>query len=90
MNKNPNDLHESIDDAVKEIADIFRNTGNATDSSEPIGYDLKDWFPNDSCIKCKKQFKGGRFGEKRSSKVVGQLFQWDVVNDLHIGNLSDS
>ena len=25
MNKKPNELHESIDEAVKDIADIFRN-----------------------------------------------------------------
>ena len=60
MNKYPNELHASIDDAVKEIADISRNTSASTDSSEPIGYDLKDWFPKDSCIKCQKVFKGGR------------------------------
>ena len=54
MNKKPNELHESIDEAVKDIADIFRNTGTATDSSEPIGYDLGDWFPKNICIKCKR------------------------------------
>ena len=60
MNKKPNELHESIDEAVKDIADIFRNTGTATDSSEPIGYDLGDWFPKNVCIKCEKVFTGGR------------------------------
>ena len=60
MNKQPNELHESRDEAVKEISSIFRNTGTETDSSEPIGYDLADWFPKNVCIKCKKVFKGGR------------------------------